>query len=124
MLCLEWIEEYWSIRQNVSCGGLSIKECETGSLPTTMVSGLLHVFSNGVKGSIKAVTSETVGKRESRQRLPNPHYQPATRSLFDEAKDMTRCVRSRGLNHNFQPMLQKMSTIRWNTNGGSSQEIG
>ena len=36
-----------------------------GDLPTTMISGILHGFSNVVKGSIKAVTSETVGKTVS-----------------------------------------------------------
>ena len=89
-----------------------------GSLPITMVSGILHGFNNVAKGSIKVVTSETLGKSGSRQRLPNLHCRPAAaRSLFNEAKDMTRSERSRGLNHNFKPVLQKMSTIRWNTMG-------
>ena len=99
-----------------------INKCKANGEMPTLISDILLV-STVVKGSIKAVVSETIGKRGTKQRFPNPNYQPTTRALFNEAKDMTRCVRSRGLNHNFQPSLRKVSTTRWNAMGDHLMRI-
>ena len=82
-----------------------------GDMPTTMISGILHGFSNVIKGTIKAVVSETVDQRGTKQRFPNPDFQPATRALFNRAKYMTRSVRSRGLSHNFQLAISLLNAF-------------
>ena len=49
----------------------SVNVKANGDMPTEMISGVLHGMSNVIKVSIKTVTSETIGKRGSKERIPN-----------------------------------------------------
>ena len=84
-------------------------------MATTMMRGTLHGFNLVTKSSIKAITSPTIRGQQRGSRQPNPHYFESVENVLNESKQMTRFVKARGLNHNFEPSLKTLFEIRWNT---------
>eukprot|EP01084_Bolivina_argentea_P178825 309082_1 len=78
-------------------------------------SGILHGLMNMVKGAVKRITSKMWRKPGQRKKKRNYYYRASICAVLLQSRAFAKHVKSRGLNHNFDPTMKIMIEVRWNT---------